>query len=146
MDKAWEYTSLFGFPLCAQEKEDFEAGDTGALLRAIAECARRGIPLPPWAAAAFCERLAKVEGWEVDSWEDVFGRIRPKHSHKHSFQRDKRLWEAHDRVMAAKKAGRSIGSALFEDIGREIGISGASCSKCYYKAKKILENPDNSDF
>jgi hypothetical protein len=59
-------------------KQYVEEGKRLAIIEAIRRCAIRKLPLPDWAAEAFVDCYNKVMGYEVASWDDVFGNPLPK--------------------------------------------------------------------
>lgn len=65
---------------CEAQMRQFDRGDKRALLWAIFECAKSGIPLPPRCAEAFM----RVMSHPPRTWDAVFGRPRKKHTKIHA--------------------------------------------------------------
>jgi hypothetical protein len=64
------------------DRVKFENGDKRALLGVIAQCARKELPLPAWAATAFCEAYFRSRDGKLKSWNEVFGKPWPGKSRK----------------------------------------------------------------
>ena len=54
-------------------REGWEAGDSKALLLAVALCGSAGLPLPPWCATAIFEITGKINRLEETSWDKALG-------------------------------------------------------------------------
>jgi hypothetical protein len=88
-------------------KRKFDGGHKAALLMAIRYCCWMRRPLPEWARLAFLQ--AYDSGFDIKSWDEVFGRPHPKGTH---LAKEKKylavrslIWE---RVRASKAMGKSI--------------------------------------
>jgi hypothetical protein len=137
--------------LCEELRADYASGDKGALLRAIhyAILHRRADSLAPydrdatlaWAAQAFEEAYTYVTRGGARSWDEVFGK--PHHTNKkrlRTAQQVSQKYEIYWRVQNLHEhEGVPINDRLFERIGRETGIGGATVVKgLYYRVKSAL--------
>jgi hypothetical protein len=118
----------------------YEAGDKAALLLMIRHCFMLHWPVPEWAARAFADACSYVEMGGAASWDEVFGRPHPPGKHKRSLQLENRKYGIHRRVREiVDNEGCSIDDKLFERVGRETGLGGATVIKnAYYRVEKIL--------
>jgi hypothetical protein len=112
-------------------KRKFDGGHKAALLMAIRYCCWMRRPLPEWARLTFLQ--AYDSGFDIKSWDEVFGRPHPKGTH---LAKEKKylavrslIWE---RVRASKAMGKSINKELFEGIGKDLGVAGSVTSEIYY--------------
>jgi len=114
----------------------YEAGRKEALWRAILFAAMFRHPIPDWAADALKTASERVE--QGGSWDEELGR--PKGVHKPTTEREDRRYEVHQRVRELhKKDGLPIDSALFERVGKEMGIGGKTVvAELYYRAQRNL--------
>lgn len=64
-----------------QFHEAFSTGDKSAVLFALYRCLECEVPIPDWVAEAFVAECAKVAGFQVGTWDEAFGRPRPKGTH-----------------------------------------------------------------
>jgi hypothetical protein len=115
-------------------KQYVEEGKRLALTDAIRRCAIRKLPLPAWAADAFVDCYDKVMGYEVASWDDVFGNPLPDGMHR----RTARLLKEKARYVVMlvdqehHRNGRAKDDQLFEEVGKQFGIGKTLCKKLYY--------------
>jgi hypothetical protein len=117
------------------------AGDEGALLEAIAVCARHALVIPEWAACAFLEAWRRVIHFETDSWDVAFGRPHPRGMHLARAQQRwllrYQVWNRiHDLRTSSDKIG--LGDELFDQVGEEFGIHKTLCSQLYYEGEASL--------
>jgi hypothetical protein len=125
-------------------KRQFEAGDKSVLLWAIWSCLESRRPMPEWLRIAFLDAYEAAERFEIRSWDEVFGRPVPKSMHLKTEKRKEQLrWAIIARVKALK-AERPIDKGLFEQVGKELGISGTVASDIYYGRSRELRkmNPE----
>jgi hypothetical protein len=116
-------------------KWQFEAGDKSVLLWAIWSCLESRRPMPEWLRIAFLDAYDAAERFEIRSWDEVFGRPVPKSMHLKTEKRKEQLrWAIIARVKALK-AERPIDKGLFEQVGKELGISGTVASDIYYDGR-----------
>jgi hypothetical protein len=131
-------------------------GDTLHLLEAIALCFSEGLVVPPWAQAAFCDRVSKVSN-EGCSWEEAFGRARPLGQHKKTFKRrddfdlyhriqEILAWRPGDPPLAAwltERVTTDDAGGLWLNVGGEFGLGHRACKERYYEQKRRREELDN---
>jgi hypothetical protein len=127
-------------------KRKFDGGRKAALLMAIRSCCWMRRPLPEWARLAFLQAYDSATGFDIKSWDEVFGRPHPKGTH---LAKEKKylavrslIWE---RVRASKAMGKPINKELFEGIGKDLGVAGSVASEIYYdkdnqKIHKLMDD------
>jgi hypothetical protein len=102
-------------------KEEYERGHKVLLLWHLYEYVRYQRPIPQWMAEAFCTACKRVYGFEVESWDDVFGRPLKKGKHLDVQRRRLKIRDAlYHRVEERNMAGEGIGKSLFESVGRNL--------------------------
>jgi hypothetical protein len=124
----------------------FDAGEAGALLDAIDMCARAGMPMPLWAAEAFCGRYVSWAQFRAQTLDEAFGVMRPKGMHVSG--RALREWlrpRVALRVTQLQRAGMPTDEALFEQVAADLGnkIKGPTAKDIYYESAtwlKLLPN------
>lgn len=118
----------------AELGEKFAAGEQFALMMAIRTCATYDVPLPEWAAMAFCRAYDAVVGARARGWDAVFPRAYRKGSHLAAIRkrREKQgaVWSA---VREAHANGAPICPETFDAVGRKLGL-GATLTADYYYA------------
>lgn len=114
-------------------RKNFEQGNNAELLRAIVVCGDSGIPLPPWVVKAIGVAYRKARDLEIRSWDEVFGRPVPKGTHVAS-ARKKPLQQLVVRLAVdeSRCAGEAVDEALFEEVGKRLGMGKTKASKLYY--------------
>jgi hypothetical protein len=121
-------------PLLEYFREDYIAGKRLALMEAVRQCAQTKVPLPNWAAEAFVECFEKVMGYQVPSWDAVFGNPLPQGMRRETARLIKE--KAPQIVLCVDyehyKNGRAIDDRLFEEVGKKFGIGKTLCKKLYY--------------
>lgn len=119
--------------------ERFSKGDEWSLITAMNHCAVYDIAMPEWAARAWLKRSRSAMHYRVDSWDAVMPRIKPP-GRKLAALRDQRRWTLAVvmEVHRAHKAGRAIGTALFDELAdtHRWPFGGDKAKKLYYAAKK----------
>jgi hypothetical protein len=112
-------------------KRQFEAGDKSVLLFAIHACLESRRPMPEWLRIAFFNACEAAEGFEIKSWDEVFGPPVPKGTHLKTEKRNAAL-----RFLIVKRvqAEKPIDKGLFDKIGQELNppLSGTTVSEIYY--------------
>ena len=115
-------------------KQYVEEGKRLAIIEAIRRCAMTKVPLPDWAADEFVKCYDKVMGYQVASWDDVFGNPLPR-----GMQRAKArlIKEAAPHIVKLVNKeqytnGRAIDDGLFEEVGARFGIGKTLCKELYY--------------
>jgi hypothetical protein len=120
----------------------FEKGDHVALMEAIARCMMYGVPIPNWAASAFCAGYQAIGRLEANSWDDVFGKPHAKGKHlKHKALRLKKREQVYHRIRELHAEGRAIDDELFERVGKELGVGGrTTCKGIYGEVRDAINN------
>jgi hypothetical protein len=118
----------------------FKGGDKLAPLLMLRDCYYMHWPVPEWALEALTAALNKVESGNAHSWDDVLGRPRPPRTHAHTAQLDHQKYAIYVRVRAImRNEGVPISEQLFERVGREMGLGGATTIKQrYYQVDRIV--------
>jgi hypothetical protein len=123
--------------IMAQYQEAYENGNKGVILYAILDCVERDQLLPVWLKKAFFDAFWSVQDWEVRSWDDVFGKPHPKGTNLEA-TRNRILYpsKVYQRIEELREAGQAVGVALFEKVGRELGIGGKTLTEQFYYQEK----------
>ncbi len=136
-DPTLPVSQLFGRLSLEEERERFTAGDRVALLAAVRECARCGLPMPDWVASAFIRSYDQVLNCRVKSWDEAFGKPFPKGKHVEALRQRRELRFAVglavlDRVK--RDPSTPIDKGLFEVVSEEFGIGASQAEELYYSA------------
>jgi hypothetical protein len=113
-------------------RQQFEGGDRSALLKAIYHCCLMKRSLPDWLRLAFLDVYESATGrYEIKSWDHAFDQPHPKGAHLDKEKLRRRIIE---RVWALKAEDpeKPIDRGLFEQIGKELDISGSTIDGLYY--------------
>jgi hypothetical protein len=124
---------------------NFENGDKRALLDVILACARKDLPLPAWANAAFGEAFWRSRRGKLKSWNEVFGKPYPGKSRKGAATeaRGIDIWLEINRLHHHE--GRAIDEGLFELVGKKLGVGRRSTvSRLYWRFERAIRKPDPS--
>jgi hypothetical protein len=115
-------------------KQYVEEGKRLAIIEAIRRCAIRKLPLPDWAADAFLDCYDKVMGYQIASWDDVFGNPLPERMPRAKARliKERALYI----VMLVNQEHyfnrRVIDDGLFEEVGARFRIGKTLCKELYY--------------
>ncbi len=122
-----------------------------AVMNAVYLCSKNNFKLPKWCREAFVTFFDKIMSGEARSWDDCLGPLYPKGAHIDSQRKivDYGLL-VYRRINILNSAGKALGrrrnpnaidGALFERVGRELGIGGKTVTeKIYYITKKVVED------
>ena len=114
-----------------------QAGDGLALLRAVAACARFGIPCPDWLAAQFCEAVDLVSDARVGTWNEAFGRPYPAFARIDVERQTRNLVVLVHRLVwdACIHRGAVVDLQLFEEISEMPGVNAGATKvrEAYYR-------------
>jgi hypothetical protein len=111
----------------------FEAGDERALLDAVDICARAGIAMPWWLAAAFSTRYTPWRRLQMKTLDEAFRVAGPKGRRWSDLARREHVKsDVLHRVCALRREGLPLDESLFTTVGRELGISGGLANRIYY--------------
>jgi hypothetical protein len=122
----------FDFNLYAQEnRKSYEEGDKAALLRVIEQCALFRRALPEWASHSFDSIYRAALAGKIESWDDVFGRPYQQEkgrAQQRSVRTQSQKWQVWTlvRELHEGEGKPPIDNALFERVGRKLGIGGKS--------------------
>lgn len=126
------------------EQSYIDTGDGAIILEALYVCFLRDMPLPEWVQKAYLSAYRKVRQYGAGSWDEVFGRPHPKGTHL-SAKRER--WEKQEQVyfrvkeILKNEPETPIDAALFERVGRELGVgSKTKTEDIYYEVKKKQES------
>lgn len=125
-----------------QWRADYEAGDSFALLHAVAECAKRELVMPKWVITGFLGRYREVIHYKVKSLDEAFGSYLPKNA-KLAARRQKREKAilAYYEVKRRCENGAAIDENLWKSVGVDMNISGSKVRDYYYHWKnRFSEN------
>ena len=125
-------------------RELFELeGDRTLILEGVQLCAKAGVPLPFWLAAAFLRAYADTRHrHRHKSWDDVFGAPHAKGTHlgadrrRHTLGRDAYVLVGR---IKTQNPDTPIDEALFDRVGRALGASRTVTAEAYYRMKKFLK-------
>lgn len=111
----------------------FEGGDNTSLLEAMRLCAVHLLPMPDWVASAYLAGFGMWRFHHVATLDEAFGVQRLKGTHLKTKRKVLELNLAVPAMVVKLRAqGRAIDEALFEDVGKALGISSSTASKAYY--------------
>jgi len=120
-------------------KEIFDGGGKWALLYAIRECLLLKRPLPEWLRLAFLDAYEGRTRYEIKSWDDIFGQPHPKSTHVDNAKRKLELREIIVQRVEELRTEMPVDKKLFEKIGKDLGIGGATTvSKIYYEERRRI--------
>jgi hypothetical protein len=106
--------------------EALERGDQCALLYFMRFCFDQGRDVPAWAKERFSSAVERALDYEIKSWSEVFGAPLEKGGQLPPKQRSLRLGEVWKLVNERRRAGEPLNKDLYEAVGRELGIGGAT--------------------
>lgn len=111
-------------------EQEYKGGKRSALAMTIKLCAAGGVPLPPWAAKAFCDGVTEILEARVRSWDDVFGHTPLSEPKRRLAQkRLEREWVV--RNWAQLHTTMAIDETFFEQMARETGLTQSVARKIY---------------
>ena len=120
-------------------RQQYEGGDSLAVLEAVFECAMRELVMPEWVAIGFIERMRRIKHFKTKSLDETFGSYLPKGAKLVAYRqaREKGILAYHE-VRKRHAAGASIGEELFETIGKDLGIGSSKVRDYYYEWSRRL--------
>jgi len=123
--------------------DNYKGGNEKALTEALYTCSMNSLPLPRWCEMAFLSAYRKVRHYKEKSWDDVFGRPHPKHTHLEAKREEReKSFRVYLRINEIKQENPDtpIDGHLFETVGLEFGIGGKTkTEEWYYKYKNRLK-------
>jgi hypothetical protein len=131
-------------------RKPIEEGDGKLLLLLLERLIGENKPIPRWLCAALHKVVGAVADGKVRSWNDVLGKPMRKGRHPWTEQRAvelmmpiwERVEEARAREARARDKRRDKGEdikAIFEAVGKDLGVSGGGVSRSYYKYRAVCE-------
>jgi hypothetical protein len=132
--------------LVEKYRERFKAGDSAALLNAVDLCARSGLPLPLWAAQAFCDRFLAWASYRAPTLDAAFEVTRPKRAKLGArARREAQRTCVVREVVDLHQAGAPLDEYLFVRAGKALRLSGGVVKSIYYEdasrsLRKIFES------
>jgi hypothetical protein len=122
----------------------FDSGDSTVLLQYIYVCFNERVAVPPWVQEKFRAAIDKFHRREIKSWDEVFGRPLLKGKQLATEQRKLRLaGPIYQRVYERHMAGEPVTKALFDEVGKEVGVSGTVAAEIYYELKNGFLTDDD---
>jgi hypothetical protein len=108
-----------------------------ALAHAIAICANLGVALPKWAAGVYIASYKNLLNYHSPSWESIFGPPTPKGQQLDKLRkRHLNSFRVAYEIQRRHRDGAPIDDQMFAEVGRELGIGGATLVKDYYADEK----------
>lgn len=121
-------------------KRLFESGDEFLLMTAIRICANHDLPMPNWVATNYIKAYQTVVGARSKSWDQVFGLPYPKGTHLNAVRKKRllkfRVWSDVKKILNMNPK-TPIDEAIFELVGKRVGIGKTLASEYYYAVVKI---------
>lgn len=127
------------------EKEYQKSKNKAIILEAVYICSLNGFELPEWLQIAYINAYRKIKHYKAKSWDEVFGRARPKGIHLGT---KRELWlkkcQVYNRINEIIKTepDTPIDERLFERVGgpKELAIGGSTkIAEIYYEMKRYFE-------
>lgn len=114
-------------------RQEYESGNSYALLRAVTTCARAGVAIPEWAAEAFLHATNRWFRMETRTLDEALGVEWPKGKHFERARRNGNLaYAVSHRCKELINAGRAIDNSMFGEVGAEFGIGKTLAQRFYY--------------
>jgi hypothetical protein len=129
--------------------EALRQGYQQALIYFINFCFQQGRGVPSWAQEMFSAAVVKALEFEIKSWDEAFGRPLEKGKQLDKERRKHRaLSEVWRLVNERRLAGKPLDKALYEAVGKELGIGGATVVEEMYGkvARRFRDMPDGLAF
>lgn len=121
-----------------QCKESFGSGRVEALWEAIYLCAEQQAVMPEWVADEVIAIEAQSRNGNLRSFDQVLGYRRPNtKTVAAATKRKKHLDVVLHKLTLAVRGGEAISSDLFDEIGKEVGVSRRTVEGIYGEAKAI---------
>ena len=124
----------------------YEAGDTFALLDAVAQCALRELIMPEWVIRGFLDRYRSVTQHKVRTLDEAFGTCLPKGAKLGAYRqaREKGII-AYGEVKRRHDEGESIGTDLFRSVGEGLNIGESKVRDYYYTWKRAVSYKETQE-
>lgn len=124
-------------------RSSIDKGDGFAVLAAIRICLNHGLVGPEWLSYAFNRRYDQVLGCRAASWDDpkAFGKPYKKGTHLNALRKRREKCFAvlnYINEIRAREPSTPIDKALFERVGKRLGLGSTLTEEYYYQAKNIV--------
>lgn len=124
-------------------RSSIENGDGFSVLAAIRICLNHGLVGPEWLSYAFNRRYDQVLNCRAASWDapKAFGKPHKKGTHLNALRKRRgKCFAVLNAVneIRAREASTPIDKALFERVGKRLGLGSTLTEEYYYHAKNIL--------
>lgn len=118
----------------SEYKAAYEEGNKEVLFSALRNCAAHNLPMPNWLADAYCMGHDLWLSYRKPTLDEAFDVKPPKGTHINKLKELRTLKVAIPLfVRKLQETGRAIDPHLFEDVGKEFGVSGSKARDIYYK-------------
>jgi hypothetical protein len=121
-------------------RQKYEEGNKAVLLMAIHLCFLMKKPVPDWLRLSFIEAYQQATAFNIRSWDEVFA---PPVKKRTQLEKRKKYVDLRYpiAIRVISRGAKAIDKSLFDEIGRELNISGTTASDIYYKhgGKELLE-------
>lgn len=110
----------------------FAEGQRGALLDALAECARSGVAMPQWLADEWLRIYGEIlTGRKIDLNEALgFGLTDPRTRHRRYIVAT-RAAEVGNAILRARAAGQAVDDELKQAVAEELGLTLRQVRQCW---------------
>ena len=132
-----EENDTTAFTLLITHKGEFEAGDEGALLRAIYWAFLHNRPVPDWARIAFLSQYMRGRHGEIKSWDEAFGRPARYGTGRRILRQMKDEKKVLEEVARLKSEGHSLNEEAFIAIAKSTAVGGKSKVKALLRDAKM---------
>jgi len=123
-------------------KSAYEAGHRQALWEIIVVCSLSGTPIPEWACEVFTGVDPHVKWGMIESWNEVFGK--PREKARSVIKAKNSRTSVYEMVQLLNARGNPINDAMFELIGKRLGIGGKTTVKNLYReAQEFFDEKPN---
>ena len=123
-------------------KSAYEAGHRQALWEIIVVCSLSGTPIPEWACEVFTGIDPHVKWGMIGSWNEVFGK--PREKARSVIKAKNSRTSVYEMVQLLNARGNPINDAMFELIGKRLGIGGKTTVKNLYReAQEFFDEKPN---
>jgi hypothetical protein len=120
----------------------FEGGDQFALFEAMRICHAQRIVAPEWIVEAFFLATNRWYTLDATSLDEAFAVAYAKGTNFNALRKRRALTMAvYRKITTAHEAGGAIDDALFEGVGRELGLGRTQVKDYYSDAREATKNP-----
>jgi hypothetical protein len=119
-----------------------ETKDNKILLFAIHYCAMDGFAIPKWCAIPYLNAFRDVWHHRKKSWDDTFGSPHKKGARLGALQEKRqKKYAVYSQISKMKSMNPDTPTdrSLFDQVGKEFGVSGSLAEKYYYDVKNTFK-------